>query len=71
MDNIFGNKDDDKPAYDLSNFTIMLVEDSVYMQSLMTSMMKVFGVGDIMVCTGGDEAIDLLKVTQSRRSSRY
>lgn len=71
MDNIFGNKKDDKPAYDLSNFTILLVEDSVYMQSLMTSMMKVFGVGDIMVCSGGKEAIDLLKVTQARRASRY
>jgi len=71
MDHIFGNKNDDKPAYDLSNFTILLVEDSVYMQSLMTSMMKVFGVGDIMVCNGATEAIDLLKVTQARRASRY
>lgn len=64
-------KNDEPPPYDLSNFTIMLVEDSVYMQSLMTSMMKVFGVGDIMVCGGGQEAMDLLKVTQARRASRY
>lgn len=67
---VFDKEEDAKP-YDLSNFTILLVEDSVYMQSLMTSMMKVFGVGDIMVCNGGDEAIDLLKVTQARRASRY
>lgn len=68
---LFNSKKDDPPPYDLSNFTIMLVEDSVYMQSLMTSMMKVFGVGDIMVCGGGEEAMDLLKVTQARRASRY
>ncbi len=49
---LFGKKDE-PPPYDLSNFTILLVEDSIYMQSLMTSMMKVFGVGDIMVCGGG------------------
>ena len=70
MSNIF-TQNDDSPVYDLSNFTILLVEDSVYMQSLMTSMMKVFGVGDIMVCSSGEEAIDLLKVTQARKSSRY
>jgi CheY-like chemotaxis protein len=35
-------------------------------------MLKVFGVGDIMVCEGGDEAIDLLTITQARtKGSRY
>ncbi len=64
-------KKDEPSPYDLSNFTVLLVEDSLYMQSLMVSMMKMFGVGDIMVCSNAQEAIDLLKVTQARRKSRY
>jgi two-component system chemotaxis response regulator CheY len=66
----FFKKEDAKP-YDLSNLGVLLVEDSAYMQSLMTSMLKVFGVGEIMACSNGQEAIDLLKVTQARRKSRY
>jgi two-component system, chemotaxis family, chemotaxis protein CheY len=61
----------DTRPYDLSNFTVLLVEDSVYMQSLMISMLKVFGVGDILVCDNGQEAIDLLTITQARRKSRH
>ena len=49
----------------------MIVEDSTYIQTLMISILKVFGVGDIMVCGGGNEAIDLLKVTQARKKSRF
>lgn len=64
-------KPTDAPAYDLSNFTILVVEDSAYMHSLITSMLKVFSVGDILVSEGGDEAIDVLKVTQARSVSRY
>ncbi len=59
------------PPYDLSNFTVLVVEDSVYMQTLITSMLKVFSVGDIMVSEGGEEAVDLLTVTQARTKSRY
>ena len=64
-------KDDDRPSYDLSNFTILVVEDSAYMHSLLTSMLKSFSVGDILVSEGGEEAIDVLKVTQARTVSRY
>lgn len=60
-----------KEPYDLSNFTILVVEDSVYMQSLITSMLKVFGVGDIMIAEGAKEAIDVLTVTQARSKSKY
>jgi two-component system chemotaxis response regulator CheY len=56
--------------YDLSNFTVLIVEDSLYMQSLMTSMLKAFGVGDILACESGEEAIDLLTVLQASRKSR-
>jgi CheY-like chemotaxis protein len=60
-----------KEPYDLSNFTILVVEDSIYMQSLITSMLKVFGVGDIMIAEGAKEAIDVLTVTQARSKSKY
>lgn len=60
-----------KEPYDLSNFTILVVEDSTYMQSLISSMLKVFGVGDIMVAEGAKEAIEILTVTQARSKSKY
>ena len=41
------------------------------MQSLMTEMLKSFGVGDIMTCENAKEAIDLLTITQARSQSRY
>ena len=41
------------------------------MQSLMSSMLKIFSVGDIMVCEGAAEAIEVLTVTQARSKSRY
>jgi two-component system, chemotaxis family, chemotaxis protein CheY len=57
--------------YDLSNLTILIVEDSLYMQSLMTQMLKVFGVGEILTCESAKEAIDLLTVVQATKKSRY
>lgn len=57
--------------YDLSNFTILVVEDSPYMQSLISSMLKVFGVGEILACENAKEAIDLLTITQAARKSKY
>ncbi len=59
------------PPYDLSNFTILLVEDSLFMQSLISSMLKVFGVGDILVCADAKEATDLLTITQARTTGKY
>jgi two-component system chemotaxis response regulator CheY len=55
--------------YDLSNLTIMIVEDSYYMQSLITQMLKVFGVGGIVVAASAEEAIDLLSVMQATKKS--
>lgn len=57
--------------YDLSNLTILIVEDSYYMQSLMTQMLKVFGVGGILAVTSAPEAIDLLSVMQATKKSKY
>lgn len=64
-------KRDNSPAYDLSNFTLLIVEDLQYMQSLMASMLRVFGVGDIMVCDSSKEAQDILTITQARKTSKY
>lgn len=57
--------------YDLSNFTILIVEDSEYMQSLLASMLKVFGVGDILACANAHEAMEVLTIMQASRKSRY
>lgn len=57
--------------YDLSNFSILVVEDSEYMQSLVASMLKVFGVGEILACESSMEAIDLLTVLQASKKSRH
>lgn len=57
--------------YDLSNLSILVVEDSAYMQSLISSMLRVFGVGEIMVCDSAEEAIELLTITQAKTKSRY
>ena len=59
------------PVYDLSQFSILIVEDSPYMQNLMISMLQAFGVGDIMTSDDANEAIDLLTIMQARRSSIY
>lgn len=67
---VFAAKNKPEP-YDLSNFTILVVEDSVYMQNLITQMLKVFGVGDIMTCENAHEAIEVLTVTQARSQSKY
>tara|TARA_B100001989_G_scaffold158531_1_gene113560 strand:- start:73 stop:579 length:507 start_codon:yes stop_codon:yes gene_type:complete len=48
-----------------------MVEDSSYMHSLFSSMLKVFGVGDIMTCDNAKDAIELLTITQARTKSRY
>lgn len=57
--------------YDLSNLTILIVEDSEYMQSLIASMLKIFGVGDILACESASEAIELLTITQASKKSRH
>ncbi len=57
--------------YDLSNFSILIVEDSEYMQTLIAAMLKVFGVGEILACANAHEAIELLTVLQASKKSRY
>lgn len=64
---IFRNKEDDVITYDLKNINVLLVEDSRSMQTLIASMLRSFGVGDVLVCEGGNEAIGILTITQARK----
>jgi CheY-like chemotaxis protein len=64
---IFRNKDDDVITYDLRNVNVLLVEDSRAMQTLIASMLRSFGVGDVLVCEGANEAIGILTITQARK----
>lgn len=67
---IFPHQEDkDALRYDLSQFTVLLAEDSRPMQTLVSSMLRSFGVREVLVCDGGDEAISLLTITQARKKS--
>ncbi|MBI2233869.1 MAG: response regulator [Micavibrio aeruginosavorus] len=56
-------------TYSLKNFTILLAEDYEFMQNLIGGMLRAFGVGNIMVCGSGREAIELLQITESQTRS--
>jgi CheY-like chemotaxis protein len=53
-------------VYSLKNFSILLVEDYDFMQSLIGGMLKAFGVGNIMICSNAKEAINLLNSMQAQ-----
>ncbi len=57
----------DSIQYDLSNVTVLLAEDSLPMQTLIASMLRSFGVGEVLVCGGAYEAISLLTITQAKK----
>lgn len=56
-------------TYSLKNFTILLAEDYEFMQNLIGGMLRAFGVGNIMVCSSGREAIELLQITEAQSRS--
>ncbi|MCB1650497.1 MAG: response regulator [Alphaproteobacteria bacterium] len=60
-------QNNEAPTHDLSNITVLLVEDSQSMQSLLSSMLRAFGIGEVLACSGGKEAINLLTITQARK----
>lgn len=57
--------------YNLENLSVLIVEDSYSMLDLMSSMLKAFGVGEIMVCTSAAEARELITLTQARYQSKH
>ncbi len=48
-------------AYDFSRFSVLLVEDSVYIRNTMEDLLRCFQFGRISTAVNGAEAIDLLK----------
>jgi two-component system, chemotaxis family, chemotaxis protein CheY len=49
-------------AYDLQRLSVMVVEDSNYMRSMLTMSMRALGVGVIKEAEHGGDAIDVLKL---------
>ncbi len=52
-------------TYSLKNFTILLVDDYEFMRNIITSMLRALGIGNILVCSSGKEAINLLTITEA------
>ena len=48
--------------YDLERLTVLLVEDSHFIRSLLTNSLKILGVGKVVTVEHGGEAIDFLKL---------
>lgn len=55
-------------TYSLKNFSILLVEDFEFLQQLIVGMLRAFGVGNIIVCSSGEEAQGLLSIMASAKS---
>jgi CheY-like chemotaxis protein len=55
-------------TYSLKNFSVLLVEDYEFSQQLIVGMLRAFGVGNIIVCSSGEEAQGLLSVMASSKS---
>lgn len=51
--------------FSLQNFNILLVEDYEFIQSLVVSMLRAFGVGNVIVCSSGEEAKQIITLNQS------
>lgn len=56
-------------AYDLSKINVLLVEDSSAMRRLLTSMLRAFGVRDVLTAESGREAQEIISITQSKNRS--
>lgn len=51
--------------YSLKNFTVLLVDDYEFMQNIVSSMLRALGIGNILVCNSGNEAINLMTITEA------
>jgi CheY-like chemotaxis protein len=60
----------DLQPYNLEHIQVLLVEDTPAMQTLISSMLRSFGVREILVCSGAQEAISLLTVTQAQKQTK-
>lgn len=57
-------------VFSLQNFNILLVEDYEFIQSLVVSMLRAFGVGNVIVCSNGEEAKHLITLNQAGDGAR-
>lgn len=62
-------KDSSAQTYNLTGLNILIAEDSPSMQTLMASMLRAFGVEDILVCNGAREAQGLIAISQARKKT--
>ncbi len=51
-------------SYDLERLTILLVEDSMFIRSLLINSLKILGVGKVIPMEHGGHAIDFLKLVK-------
>lgn len=58
-----------KRAYSLRNFRILVVEDYVFMADLISTMLREFGVGNIVQTINSNEAKEVLLIFNSDRGS--
>lgn len=56
-------------TYNFKQLTVLLAEDTPSMQSLISSMLKTFEVGEVLIASSGAEAQGLISITQSKRRS--
>lgn len=63
-----GNKQ--KKAYSLGAFRILIVEDYPFMADLMSSMLREFGVGNIVQASSGNEGKEMITLFNSDEGSR-
>ena len=63
-----GNKQ--KKAYSLSAFRILVVEDYPFMADLISTMLREFGVGNIVQASSGNEAREMIMLFNSDETSR-
>lgn len=63
-----GNKQ--KRAYSLAAFRILIVEDYPFMADLMSSMLREFGVGNIVQASSGNEGKEMITLFNSDEGSR-
>ncbi|NCC22901.1 MAG: response regulator [Alphaproteobacteria bacterium] len=65
-----GNNNRQKKSYSLHQFTILIAEDFPFMADLLSSMLREFGVGRIIVAENGRDAISRLRSSNGDSGSR-
>ncbi len=59
-----------RKTYSLHQFRILVADDFGFMADLMSSMLREFGVGSMMIAESGNDAMDLLRIANADAGSR-